>query len=163
MITSFEVGAVFKIVNEASPALTRILKQVRALRAEFDKARVAMSEFAAFKPPPGLTTAIGKTDELALSWKGVTEQASRANAAMAKAAAAARGGVAFSPAGAGSGGGNRGIFRPGARGGAYGGGAHVSGPGASIPGGGHVRFGGGAMAAAGLLGYGVDGRVRLRA
>jgi hypothetical protein len=30
MITSFEVGAIFKIVNQASPALTKILGQIPA-------------------------------------------------------------------------------------------------------------------------------------
>lgn len=31
MITSFEVGAVFKIVNQASPAIRKILTDIRAL------------------------------------------------------------------------------------------------------------------------------------
>ena len=39
MITSYEVGAVFKIVNEASPALTQILKQIRELNGVIEKAR----------------------------------------------------------------------------------------------------------------------------
>ena len=29
MITSFEVGTVFRVINEASPALRKILAQVR--------------------------------------------------------------------------------------------------------------------------------------
>jgi hypothetical protein len=38
MITSFEVGAVFRIVNEASPALRMILRQIRELNVAIDKA-----------------------------------------------------------------------------------------------------------------------------
>jgi hypothetical protein len=115
MITSYEVGAIFRIIDEASPGLRKILAQVRELRVALDKTKTAMSEFAAFKPPAGIGTAIGQTNELAASWTRVTENVRGARAAMAQAATAVRGAAAFPPA-AGGGGGNRGLFRPGARG-----------------------------------------------
>jgi hypothetical protein len=156
VIVSYEVGAIFKIIDEASPALRKMLGQIRELRLALDKVKASMAEVGAFKPPAGIGTAIGETNELATSWGRVTAEARAARAAMTQAATAARGAASFPPAAGGGGGGNRGVFRPGARGGAYGGaGAHVGGPGLPVPGGGHVRFGGGAMAAAGLLGYGV--------
>jgi hypothetical protein len=146
MITSFEVGAVFKIINEASPALTRILRQVRELQASVDKARVSIAELTKGFGGTGLATAIGETDKLAASWKSVAKSAAEANASMTR---ASRAPIAAGGAGSGS----RGIFRPGARGGG-GGGTHIGGPGVPIPGGGHVNFRGGAAAAAGLIGYG---------
>jgi hypothetical protein len=39
MITSYTVGSVFKIIDEASPALRLILRQVRELNVALDKAR----------------------------------------------------------------------------------------------------------------------------
>jgi len=39
MITSFSVGARFQILDEASPALRVILRQVRDLNVALDKAR----------------------------------------------------------------------------------------------------------------------------
>jgi hypothetical protein len=38
MISSFTVGSIFRIVDEASPALRAILKQVRELNVALDKA-----------------------------------------------------------------------------------------------------------------------------
>ena len=38
MITAFEVGSVFRIIDEASPALRLILRQVRELNLALDKA-----------------------------------------------------------------------------------------------------------------------------
>jgi len=149
MITSFEVGAVFKIINEASPALAQILRQVRELNGAIDKARTNLSSLG--KAPVGLTTAVGETAALATAWGDVAKNAAAAQRAIGSASTTAvRGSVpaAAAAATAGGGGGRR---RPGWLGG---GGAHVSGPAASIPGGGHVRFGGGAAATAGLLGYG---------
>lgn len=147
--TAFEVAAVFRIINEASPALTRILKQVRELSVAIDKARANLAEITkGVGTGTGLTSAIGETDRLAASWQNVAKSAGEARMAMTGASGAARSLPSVT-----SGGGNRGIFRPGARGG--GGGAHVGGPSFGMPGGGHVGFRGGAMAAAGLFGYGV--------
>lgn len=142
MITSFEVGAVFRIVNEASPALTKILRQVREITKAAETARLALTEITkGIGSGAGLAASIGEADKLAASWKNVAKSAADARLAMT--------GGAVRPAGN--------IFRPGVRSGAGGGGggAHVGGPSVGMPGGGHVSFRGGAAAAAGLLGYGV--------
>jgi hypothetical protein len=153
MIISEEVGAIFKIIDQASPALKRILAQVRELAKAVEKAKLSLAEITkgVGSGGLGLATAIGETDKLAASWKRVSEQAAKARTTMTGAA----GSVRMPPGSGGGGGGNRNMFRPGARGGGgHGGGAHIGGPGFSIPGGGHVNFRGGAMAAAGLIGYG---------
>jgi hypothetical protein len=46
MITSYTVGSVFKIIDEASPALRLILRQVRELNVALDKARASLTELA---------------------------------------------------------------------------------------------------------------------
>jgi TP901 family phage tail tape measure protein len=151
MIISDEVGVIYKIINEASPTLVRILKQVRELNAVVEKARANLAELTkGFGPGTGLAAAIGETDKLALAWKDVAKNASEARMAMRGASGSVRLPPPSAPGGGGVG--NRGVFRPGARG--TGGGAHFGGPGVSIPGGGHVNFRGGAAAAAGLIGYG---------
>lgn len=58
MITSFEVGAVFKIINQASPALTQILRQIREINIAVDKAR---KNLALITKPIGMGAAIGET------------------------------------------------------------------------------------------------------
>lgn len=151
MITSFEVGAIFRIINEASPALAQILRQVRELNLAIDKARQSLATLGKSVMPAGLSTAVAETGSLAEAWGLVAKNAAAAQRAIGSASTAAvRAPVAASAVATGGGGGRH---RPGWLGG--GGGTHVYGPGASIPGGGHVRFGGGATAAAGLLGYGV--------
>jgi hypothetical protein len=162
MITSFEVGAIFKIVNEASPALRKILAEVRELNKLLDQARVNMASLGKAIVPVGLTTAVGETSALAKAWGDVAKNATIAQRAIGSASTTA---VRSAPAAAASaigrgGGGGGGRHRPGWLGG---GGAHMYGPGFSMPGGTHVRMGGGrmgggatgAMAGAGLLGYGV--------
>lgn len=84
MISSFEVGAVFKILDEASPALKRILAQVRELTKAIDKAKAAMSGIANM---PALGTAIGETQRLAVAWTEVSKAASSANRAIGRATA----------------------------------------------------------------------------
>lgn len=140
MITSFEVGAVFKIVNQASPALAQILRQIRELNLAVDKAR---KNLALITRPIGMGAAIGETNRLAGAWGDVAANATAARTAIRNASAAnARAALAL-PAGFPGGGGRGGRGQPGwLRGG---GGAHISGPGMSIPGGSHVRFGGAAM------------------
>jgi hypothetical protein len=46
MITSFEVGSVFRILDEASPALRKILAQVRELNKAIDGARANLAKFS---------------------------------------------------------------------------------------------------------------------
>jgi hypothetical protein len=140
MITSFEVGAVFRIINEASPALTKILAQVRELNATIAKAK---ENLAVIGKMPGMTAAIRETDALAKSWGTVAKSAESARVAI--------GAASRIPA---TGGGGGGRARLGSRLGIGGGRSHIGGGGVSIPGGGHVNFRGGAAAAAGLVGYG---------
>ena len=142
MITSFEVGAVFKIINQASPALAQILRQIREINLAVDNAR---KNLALINKPIGIGAAIGETNRLAAAWRGVAANATAAQRAIRNASAAAL------PAGFAGGGGRGGPGRPGW----LRGGGHISGPSAPIPGGGHVRFGGGAMAGLGLAGFAV--------
>jgi hypothetical protein len=156
MITSFQVGAVFKIINEASPALAQILRQVRELNAAIDKARANLATLGKSVMPASLTTAVAETGDLAKAWGDVAKNATIAQRAIGGASAAAvrsagTGAAAASTAGGGGIRGGGGRHRPGWLGG---GGTHITGPGAPIPGGSHVRLGGGAMAAAFLMGYG---------
>jgi hypothetical protein len=191
VISSFEVGATFRIVNEASPQITKILLQVRELNAAIDKAKASMAGLAKI---PGLTAAIGETNALATAWRevaGASGAATRAMgratgrtnaiagpgdaaalaqtqaltqaynqlaASMANVRAAGSGPRVGLPGGAsgGGGGGNRGVFRPGARGGGVHGGPgmHIGGPSIGIPGGGHIRFGGALAAGGGFVAYG---------
>jgi hypothetical protein len=146
MITTFEVGAVFKIINEASPALAEILKQVRALNKAITAARENLATIGKSFSTVGLGAAVGETEALAKAWGDVARNAATARGAMGRASGGAGAG------GAGAIGGGRGRRRPGWLGG---GGAHIAGPGASLPGGGHIRTGGAAMAGAGALGYGI--------
>jgi hypothetical protein len=158
MNTAFEIGAIFRIVNEASPALRAILKQVRELNAAIDKAKESL---ALIGKNPAVGTAIAETGDLAKAWGDVAKNAKAAQLAIGQASSAsaraalppaALSGRAGGGAGAGGAGAGGGRHRPGWLGGGTG--AHVSGPGVPIPGGSHMRFNGGAAAAAGLVGYG---------
>jgi hypothetical protein len=146
-VTGFEVAAIFKIIDQASPALKKILAQVRELRLEVDRATKALAEIGKIGSL-GLGGAIKETDGLAASWRAVAANANQAQAAMRGATAAARQGPALATGGRGRAllGSRIGIGR--------GGRAHIAGPGVAVPGGGHVNFRGRAAAAAGLLGYG---------
>jgi hypothetical protein len=154
MITSFQVGAVFEIINKASPALAQILKQVRDLNVQLDKARANLASLGKSVVPVGLTSAVAQTDALATAWGNVAKNAGAAQIAIGRAAARS----ALPPVAGGGGGAARvpGGHRPGGLGG-----AHVYGPSARLPGGTHVsagRMGGGggaAMAGAGLAAYSV--------
>lgn len=153
MITSFEVGAVFKIINQASPELTKILRQVRSLTAAIDKAKLSLAELGKGTnlTPASLSLATKETEDLAAAWKAVAAEAKSARAAIGTASAAAR--LPAPPAAGGGRGGGGGRHQPGWLAGS-GRSAHISGPGIAIPGGGHVRFGGAGIAAAGIVGYG---------
>lgn len=159
MITSFEVGAVFKLVNDGSPALRKILADVRALNKAIKEAQAQL----------GLTTkamgtsmapALAETKALAAEWAAVSRNAQGARASIAS---ASRANAALATGNARNiiapGGGGRGRNSGGSGGGRSSGGSgvHVSSIGGSIPGG-HANFRGGgnaAMAGAGALAYGI--------
>lgn len=150
MITSFEVGSVFKIVDEASPGLRKILGEVRRLREVINAAKAELGEFSK-AVAPAIGGAVKETNTLTAAWERVGQAAREASAQVVRAAETAKGAAAAATGGI-AGGDNR--FRP--RSGAGGtGGMHVYGPGVPIPGGGHARFGGAGTAGLGLLGYGV--------
>lgn len=165
MITSYEVGAIFRIIDQASPVLKEILKQVRALNAAINKARENLASLNKVMVPQGMAGAVDQTRALAIAWREVAAQSQAATRAIGQAGTAARralpppgrlptaagvGGIAAAGAGGRGGGGGR--HRPG-----WLGGAHFSSPGIGLPGGSHVHFrgglSGGAAATAGLLGY----------
>lgn len=155
MITSFEVGAVFRIINRASPTLTAILRQVRVLNEAIDKARLNLAELSSGTlVTAGLSKAVSDTRALAVEWANVAKNAAMAQRAIGVASTAtlrAGAAAAVPPAAAGLGGrGGGGRHRPGWLGGH----GHITGPYVPVPGGAHVGFTGGAAAAAGLLGYG---------
>jgi hypothetical protein len=148
MISSFTVGSVFKLVDEFSPALRAILKQIRELNVQLDQARTSLASLG--KVPAGLTTAVTETAALATAWGNVAKNAGAAQRAIGAASTTA---VRSAPAAAAAATGG-GRHRPGWLGG--GGGAHISGPGMPVPGVGHVRYRGPGMVAAGALGWGID-------
>ena len=57
MISEGEVGAVFTVVDEASPVLRAIAAQFNVLQASIDKLKVAFKEI---KLPPGVAASINK-------------------------------------------------------------------------------------------------------
>jgi hypothetical protein len=87
MISSFTVGSIFRIVNEASPSLRAILADVRKLNLALDQARANLAAFG--KSPVGLTTAIGETSALAKAWKDVAANARLAQGAIGAASTTA--------------------------------------------------------------------------
>ncbi|MDI1347390.1 MAG: hypothetical protein PSV22_25370 [Pseudolabrys sp.] len=162
MITSFEVGAVFKIVNEASPGIRAILTDIRALNKAITNTEKNMSRLTGVMNK-GLGPALGETRALARAWEGVALSAGLAQAAIAS---ASRSNAAMKAIGGGGrqniigrsggipGGGGGGGARGGGRGGS---GFHVSSIASPIPGG-HAYFRGGgnmALAGAGAVAYGI--------
>lgn len=146
MITSFEVGAVFKIINEASPALRKILGEIRALNKAIEGARANAS--ALMKTlGAGTDAAVGETRALAAEWRSVAAQAKLANREIRAVTASNSGAASVRPRL--PSGGARG------RGGSGGFGPHYNPSGIAVPGG-HIGFrgGGAAMAAGGALAYG---------
>ena len=57
MIEAGEVGAVFTIVDEASPILRALMEQFNALQATIDRTKLALKELVM---PPGLTASVGR-------------------------------------------------------------------------------------------------------
>ena len=89
MISNFLVGATFKIVNEASPTLRKILAEVRELNVALDRARASLTSLGKFAMPAGLTTAVGETAALATAWGDVAKNATAAQRAIGSASATA--------------------------------------------------------------------------
>jgi hypothetical protein len=173
MISSFEVGSVFKIVDQATPVLRNILRGVVQIDEALSIARANAAKFAA-TPLAGLlkqmqgvsgealaidrnvAAAVASTSLMAKEWDGV-----RASAVAATRAINAATRASVPAAGLAAGGGGAGIpILPGRGGGRHGprpGGFHVSGLSTKIPGG-HMTFRGGgnaALATMGALGYGL--------
>ena len=87
MVNSFEVSSVFKIINQASPALRAILKQVRELSAAIDQAKLGLSSIGRI---PGINAATGQTQALAAEWRNVAAASAAATRSMTAAASAGR-------------------------------------------------------------------------
>jgi hypothetical protein len=150
MITGFEVGALFKLVDDVTPGLKRILASIAELNKAIAKTREGLA--TGFNMP-GIAGAIAETDSLAAAWTKVGVEAAAAARVMASSATTARTAAAASVPAAGVGlpGGGRQRL-----GGFLGGAAHLSGPSVGIPGGSHARLGGTpAMIGAGLAAYGI--------
>src|SRR5258708_39871140 len=87
MITGFEVGALFKIIDEATPGLKKILDAVRALNAEI---KIVRESLAGLGKPIGLAGAIAETNSLATAWNKVGVEAAAAARVMASSDTTAR-------------------------------------------------------------------------
>lgn len=154
MITSYEVGAVFKIINQASPALRTILGQVRVLNQAIERARANLAEIGKSSAATG--TAVAETRALAKEWGDVAKNAKAAQLAIGQAAGASAraSGAGAAAAAAGAGGGGRvpggGRQRLGQRLGHGGGGLHGY-FGGHVPGG-HIGYRPGSGGTAALIG-----------
>jgi TP901 family phage tail tape measure protein len=101
VIAGFEVGAVFRIVDEATAPLRKILATIREVT---DAVKVARDEMAGFGAAvaPGISAAITETSGLAGAWTRAAESSVAAarvmNESAASAAAAARTAAAASGA-----------------------------------------------------------------
>ena len=169
MITSYEVGAIFKIVDQASPVLKLLADQFNVLdrailRTQEGLAKLSSQRFAGLgtrlKGINEQMAALGVNSDKAFAGMGAAFDSALVGARalkveMAEIAAISRR-VGTGVAASGGGGGfRRGGYRGG--GGGHGGGGprfgYMSAP---IPGGSHLHMGGNAaLAGAGLLGYGV--------
>ncbi len=152
MLTTYEVGAVFRVLDSATGPLRKILESVTALNKAITATR---NNLKGLGVAPGLGAAIAETDSLAAAWTKVgVEAAAAAKVVAASAASSARSAAAaatsvpsVAPLGMG------GRHRPGWLGGS---GAHITGPGVPLTGGSHLRLGGTAeMVGAGALAFGV--------
>jgi hypothetical protein len=145
MITGMEVGALFRLVDEVSPGLRKILAEVRKLNEAITGVRDNLKLLGA---APGLGAAITETNELAAAWTRVGESAVAAARVVASSAASSARSGAAAATGATAAVGRGGGFRPGI------GGAHVTGPGMPLGLGSHARLVGGnaQMAGAAVLG-----------
>lgn len=71
MISSGEVGAVFRIVDEGSPVLKSLMDQFNALEGVIERVKVTMRDI---KLPPGLTRSMANLER---NMKGVVDQSAR--------------------------------------------------------------------------------------
>ncbi|SIN82977.1 hypothetical protein SAMN05443247_00029 [Bradyrhizobium erythrophlei] len=151
MITGMEVGALFRLVDEVSPGLRKILESVRELNKAITLARDNLKGLGA---APGLGAAIAETDSLAAAWRKVGESAAAAAKVVASSAASsARSAAAAATSGATAAVGRGGGFRPGVGGAASYLPGHVTGPSIPLPGKSHLNLGGTpAMVGAGIAG-----------
>ena len=168
MITSYEVGSVFKIVDQASPVLKRLAVQFGELDALIVKTHKNLSSFSSARFT-GLGTrlkgineqmaALGVNSGKAFGGVDVAIQSSIARVQALRAevgllGAEMRGLGRIGVAGGGGGGGRH--TRPGQSGGGSGGGPHFGQMSVPLPGKSHLHLGGNAaLAGAGLIGYGV--------
>src|ERR1700761_5826077 len=74
----FEVGAILRIVDEASPALVAILAEIRKLNAAIEKAKLNL---ASVSKMPSLDAAIAETSKLASTWRNIAGYAERTSRA----------------------------------------------------------------------------------
>ena len=138
-VTTYEVGALFTIVNRASPVLVKVAEQLAAIDKQIAGLGAGASDMTA-----SMAVAFGKVGKFA----DVALGSMRAlKIEMAEIAASSQAvGRLGAPIG---------IRSRGTGGGEPPGGAHFTGPGVGLPGGSHMRLAGGAaMAGLGTLGYG---------
>jgi predicted component of type VI protein secretion system len=89
MITSFAVGAEFKLIDQFSPALRKLLTEVRELNKVLDQARANLAALGKFAMPAGLTAAVAETTDLAKAWGDVAKNAAVAQRTTGQASSAA--------------------------------------------------------------------------
>jgi hypothetical protein len=96
MITSFEVGSVFKIVDQASPVLKNLSREVAALNKLVKELKVNLVGVSDLlrttfeKINPSIASAVIETRELATEWQAVATAAANATRSLTAAAGAAR-------------------------------------------------------------------------
>src|SRR5258708_39289516 len=105
MISGFEVGALFRLVDEMSPGLRKILESMRELNKVITGVRENLAGFSG-AVAPGLVGATTETNALAAAWDRVAASAAAARSTIAASSAAARSGAAAAVGGGGG-------FRPG--------------------------------------------------
>src|SRR5665213_2337945 len=89
MITSFEVGSSFRIVDEATPALRKIREQMQSLNKVINEIRESLAGFSK-SVAPGIDGAIKQTDGLAEAWGNVGKSAAEASRVIAATTKVAR-------------------------------------------------------------------------
>ena len=138
-VTTYEVGALFTIVNRASPVLVKVAEQLAAIDKQIAGLGAGASDMTA-----SMAVAFGKVGGLADAALGSMRALKTEMAEIAASSQAV--GRLGAPIG---------IRSRGTGGGGGIGGTHFTGPGLGLPGGSHMRLAGGAaMAGIGALGYG---------
>ena len=138
-VTTYEVGALFTIVNRASPVLVKVAEQLAAIDKQIAGLGAGASDMTA-----SMAVAFGKVGGLADAALGSMRALKTEMAEIAASSQAV--GRLGAPIG---------IRSRGTGGGGGSGGTHFTGPGVGLPGGSHMRLAGNAaMAGLGTLGYG---------